>query len=67
MRTKLENGMLMIDVNSKGWNPEEVIEMSKEQYKEFRYRCVSDHDDLLLVDLRGVINVLVDMAKDGIL
>lgn len=65
MKVRLEDGLLLVDFNSRGWNPQEVLEMDEKQYDRFVDISKSNYDGFEHMELSHLIDVIITMAIDG--
>lgn len=65
MKARLEDGMLLVDFNYKGWNPKEVMEMSEKEFHAFKDKCESDYEGFRGMTLECLVSVLLEMQADG--
>lgn len=65
MRARLEDGLLLVDFNSRGWNPQEVMEMDEKQFDRFINISKSNYESFEDMELSHLVDVIITMAIDG--
>lgn len=65
MKARLEDGVLLVDFNSRGWNPQEVMEMNEKQFDRFIDISKSNYESFEYMELSHLVDVIITMAIDG--
>lgn len=65
MKIRHKDGILQVDFNERGWNPEEVCEMDEKQFHIFIKLCKSDYEDMNYMEFGNMIDVIIQMVKNG--
>lgn len=65
MKVILEDGMLLVDFNDRGWNPEEAMEMSEKQFARFTEISKSCYESFENMELSNFVDVIITMAVNG--
>jgi hypothetical protein len=65
MKVRYEGGDILVDFNSRGWNPQTLkTGVTQDYFEEFLYKC--DLIGLEVITLAGVIEIVEDLALENI-
>lgn len=65
MKARLEDGILLVDFDDRGWNPEEVMEMTEKQFSRFIDISRSDYESFENMELSNMVDVIITMVING--